>query len=81
MLRFHHYMKENSTFQKECRKEQVEFPPGSSWIVFTDMTSHACLRGRHMLEQTFFVRRSGLVCPQKAPVAILESLTGRRLTG
>jgi hypothetical protein len=34
-----------------------------------------------MLEQTFFIRRSGLVCPEKAPVAILESLTGRRLTG
>ncbi len=81
MLRFHHYMKENSAFQKECRKEQVEFSPGSSWIVFTDMTSHACLRGRHMLEQTFFIRRAGLVCPEKAPVAILESLTHRCLTG
>jgi hypothetical protein len=77
MLRFHHAMKEDAVFQRECRKDRWEFPAGSSWIVFTDGVSHACLSGQHMLEQTFIVRRSSLVYPEKAPIAILEKLAGR----
>ena len=79
MLKFHHAMKEDADFQTKCRKDRWEFPPGSSWIVFTDGASHACLSGQYMLEQTFIVRRSSLVCPEKAPIAILERLAGHRL--
>jgi hypothetical protein len=79
MLKFHHAMKEDTTFQANCRKDRWEFPPGASWIVFTDGTSHACLSGQYMLEQTFIVRRSSLVCPEKAPIAILEKLAGHSL--
>jgi hypothetical protein len=76
MLRFHHYLKESVTFQQQCRKDRWEFPPNSSWIVFTDTTSHSCLSGQYALEQTFLVRRRSLVCPDKAPIAILERMTG-----
>jgi hypothetical protein len=76
MLRFHHYLKENTTFQQECPKEMWEFPPNSSWIVFTDTTSHSCIRGQFALEQTFIVRRHSLARPDKAPIAILERITG-----
>jgi hypothetical protein len=76
MLRFHHYLKENAAFQKECPKEQWAFPPNSSWIVFTDTTSHSCIRGQFALEQTFIVRRQSLAFPSKAPIAILERITG-----
>jgi len=79
MLKFHHAMKEDADFQGSCRKDRWEFPAGSSWIVFTDGASHACLSGQYMLEQTFIVRRSSLVCPEKAPIAILEKLAGHRL--
>lgn len=79
MLRFHHAMKEDLEFQQSCRKDRWEFPAGSSWIVFTDGTSHACLSGQYMLEQTFIVRRSGLVFPDKAPIAVLERLAGHPL--
>jgi hypothetical protein len=79
MLKFHHTMKEDADFQKNCRKDRWEFTPGSSWIVFTDGASHACLSGQYMMEQTFIVRRSTLVCPEKAPIAILEKLAGHRL--
>jgi hypothetical protein len=79
MLKFHHAMKEDADFQTTCRKDRWEFPPGSSWVVFTDSTSHACLSGQYMLEQTFIVRRSNLVCPDKAPIAILEKLAGLQL--
>jgi 3-deoxy-D-manno-oct-2-ulosonic acid (Kdo) hydroxylase len=80
MLKLHHAMKEDTDFQTNCRKDRWEFPAGSSWIVFTDGASHACLSGQYMLEQTFVIHRSSLVCPQKAPIAILERLAGHPLT-
>jgi len=43
-------------------------------MVFTDMVSHAVLKGRYALEQTFVVARTSLVLPDKAPIAILERI-------
>jgi hypothetical protein len=76
MLRFHHYLKESQEFQQECPKDRWEFPPNSTWIVFTDTTSHSCISGQYALEQTFIVRRESLVFPDKAPISILERITG-----
>jgi len=76
MLRFHHYLKENAAFQEECPKDRWEFPPNSSWIVFTDTASHSCISGQYALEQTFIVRCKSLACPEKAPISILERITG-----
>ena len=76
MLRFHHYMKESEAFQRDCPKDRWEFPPDSTWIVFTDTTSHSCISGQYALEQTFIVRRESLVSPDKAPIAILERMSG-----
>lgn len=80
MLNFHHYLKANSTIQESCRKWRCEFPPNSSWIVFTDMVPHAVLAGQFALEQTFIVSCDSLLLPDKAPVRILERLCGTRLT-
>jgi 3-deoxy-D-manno-oct-2-ulosonic acid (Kdo) hydroxylase len=77
MLSFHHFLKENETYQKNARDRITEFPPGATWTCFTDMVSHAVLSGQYALEQTFILERSALVLPQKAPIAILESLAGR----
>ena len=76
MLRFHHFLKENEEFQKNCDKDHWEFPPFSCWIVFTDQVSHAALKGQYALEQTFLVPKSSLLNPEKAPISILESLSG-----
>jgi hypothetical protein len=76
MLRIHHAMKEDAAFQEGCHKDRWEFPAGSAWIVFTDGTSHACLSGQYMLEQTFIVRRLSLAAPEVAPIAVLERLAG-----
>jgi hypothetical protein len=76
MLKIHHAMKEDHHFQESCSKDHWEFPAGSTWIVFTDGASHACLSGQYALEQTFIVRRKNLVAPEKAPIAILERLAG-----
>jgi len=81
MLRFHNFLKENQTFQATCPKQRWEFPPGSAWLVFTDMVSHAVLSGQFAVEQTFIVPRSAMVLPDKAPLAILETICGYPLAG
>ena len=80
MLSFHHYLKENGAFQAEAGKATLRFPAGSTWMVFTDMVSHAVLAGRYALEQTFIVSRASLALPEKAPIAILERIAGAPLS-
>jgi hypothetical protein len=80
MLRFHHFLKENRGYQeRDARKTTHSFPPGSTWMVFTDTVSHAVLRGQYALEQTFIVGRESLALPGSAPIAILERLAGESL--
>jgi 3-deoxy-D-manno-oct-2-ulosonic acid (Kdo) hydroxylase len=79
MLRFHNFLKENSGFQASSGKMYTQFPPGSSWMVYTDTVPHAVLAGQYALEQTFLVSAEAQVDPQSAPVAILEQMTGTRL--
>ena len=74
MMRFHNYLKENSGFQKKCPKQHWEFPPGSSWIVYTDMVSHAVLSGQFALEQTLIVSKQVMVSPEKSPYGVLARL-------
>jgi len=81
MLRFHHFLKENRAYQeREATKATHAFPPGSTWIVFTDMVSHAVLSGQYALEQTLIVARATLLLPDRAPIAVLERLAGAPLS-
>ena len=80
MHRFHNFMKENQRFQETCRKDRWDFPPQSSWMVFTDSVSHAVLSGQFALEQTFIVSRGAMQRPERSPVSVLERLTGMTLT-
>jgi 3-deoxy-D-manno-oct-2-ulosonic acid (Kdo) hydroxylase len=80
MHRCHNAMKEDEQFQRSSPKQRWEFPPESTWIVFTDCVSHAVLEGQYALEQTFIVSRQAMVEPQRSPVSILEKLAGRSLT-
>lgn len=79
MLQMHHFLKENSEFQKSCKKDHWEFPPHSCWAVFTDQVSHAALSGQYALEQTFIVPQNALLFPEKSPVSVLERLSGKNL--
>jgi hypothetical protein len=76
MLGFHHAMKGDQAFQATCPKSRWEFPPDSTWLLFTDMVPHAALSGQFALEQTFIVPCDALVRPDKAPIRILEALCG-----
>jgi hypothetical protein len=80
MHRCHNTMKEDTNFQETTPKHRWEFPPNSSWMVFTDCVSHAVLSGQYALEQTLLIPQAALVEPQRSPLAVLESVTGRRLS-
>jgi hypothetical protein len=79
MHHFHNYLKTNRTFQDNCPKYHHDFPPGSTWLVYTDYVPHAVLTGQYALEQTFIVPVEAQVVPQQAPVRILERLCGQAL--
>jgi hypothetical protein len=72
MLYLHDWLKENADFQKNSPKQELVFPPGSAWMVYTDGVPHAAMSGQYALEQTFIVPREALVTPQVAPCQVLE---------
>jgi hypothetical protein len=72
MLHLHDWLKENADFQKNSPKQELIFPPGSAWMVYTDGVPHAAMSGQYALEQTFIIPREALVTPQVAPCQVLE---------
>ena len=79
MMRLHNMMKEDSAFQASCVREEVQFAPGSSWMVYTETVPHAVLAGQYALEQTFLVDPAAMVTRESAPIAILEQIAGKKL--
>lgn len=79
MLKMHNFLKQNELFQKTCPKDAWDFPPGSCWIVFTDLVSHAALSGQYALEQTLIIPQKTLLFPELSPVSILERLCNRNM--
>jgi hypothetical protein len=79
MMQLHNIMKEDKDFQRSCVKENFKFPPGSSWMVYTETVPHAVLAGQFALEQTFLVDPAAMVTPQSAPIAILEKMASAQL--
>lgn len=69
----------HASFQENCPKDYREFPPGSVWLVYTDMVPHAMLSGQYALEQTFLVHPEAMITPEKAPIRIIEKMTGASL--
>ena len=79
MMRFHNFLKENEAFQAGSEKHPLQFPSGSSWMVYTDTVPHAVLTGQYALEQTFLVSPEAMVAPQISPLGVLEAMTGSPL--
>ncbi|HEX4021653.1 MAG TPA: Kdo hydroxylase family protein [Acidobacteriaceae bacterium] len=79
MMRFHNFLKENADYQAHGKREASFFPPGSSWMVYTDMVPHAVLAGQYALEQTFLVAPEAMVAPEHAPLGVLQTMTGQKL--
>src|SRR5438445_2482174 len=71
MLRFHDYLKENNDFQRNSPKVRLEFPPGATWMVFTDGVAHAAMSGQFPMEQTLLIPPEALVAPCPSPYGVL----------
>lgn len=72
MLQIHDRMKLNQDYQKKVAKTRLELPAQSTWIVYTDVVSHAALSGQHVLEQTFYLPFQAMANENHAPQRILE---------
>ncbi len=57
MEHFSRRMKANDEWRKRTTEYSFEFPPGATWIVFTDVLPHAVVQGGIALEQTVIVPR------------------------
>lgn len=79
MLHLHDALKLDDEYQANASKARVEFPAGSTWIVFTDRVMHAALAGQHALEQTFYLPVGAMLEERYAPLRVLEKLYQRKL--
>lgn len=79
MLSIHDRMKADNEYQRAAEQNAFSFPPGSTWIAYTDRVSHAAMAGQHLFEQTFYLPVEAMADPAKAPLRILERIAGRAL--
>jgi hypothetical protein len=79
MLQLHDGAKDDDEWQASAPRAGISFPPGSTWVVFTDGVLHAALAGQHAFEQTFLLPPEAMTDPARAPVAVLERLLQRPL--
>ena len=79
MLQLHDGMKSDLDYQQDAQQCTMAFPPGSSWICFSDQTSHAVMSGQFMLEQTMHLPALHQYDRNASPLSILSRLTGRAL--
>ncbi|MEP7327661.1 MAG: Kdo hydroxylase family protein [Betaproteobacteria bacterium] len=79
MLNLHDRAKADLAYQRDCAQQMVSFAPGTTWLCFSDQVMHAVVSGQFMLEQTIHLPVQALYDPQRAPLAILERLTGHPL--
>lgn len=74
MLGIHDGMKKDLDYQAAVNKKQIDFPAGSTWIVYTDQVSHAALSGQYLLEQTFYLPPHAMATLSQTPQYILNQL-------
>jgi len=79
MLSLHDLAKLDARYQETAPKTSLDFPPGTSWMVYTDQVLHAALGGAFALEQTFHFDIDVMGEPARAPLKVLERLSGRAL--
>jgi hypothetical protein len=79
MLQIHDKMKADDDYQRTAPQETICFPPGSSWMVFTDLVSHAAMRGKDAFEQSWLLPLHGLRDKANSPLAKLERYFGKAL--
>ncbi|HSX20162.1 MAG TPA: Kdo hydroxylase family protein [Gammaproteobacteria bacterium] len=72
MLNMHNLMKADHQYQRHVDQQEVHFPSGSTWFVYTDQVSHAAMAGQYVFEQTFHLPVHGLYDEHTAPLRVLQ---------
>lgn len=79
MLGLHDTAKLDMAYQNATTKTEIAFPPGTTWLCYTDQVMHAALSGQFVLEQTFHLDIDAMAEPARAPIRVLEKMMGRAL--
>ncbi|MGO4578560.1 Kdo hydroxylase family protein [Cupriavidus sp. 2TAF22] len=77
MLQLHDLAKADLAYQASVPQQEFHFPPGSTWIVFSDQVLHAAMRGRAMMEQTYYLSPKAISDHTHSPEAVLARMLGR----
>lgn len=77
MLQLHDLAKADLQYQHSAPQQTFEFAPGSTWVVFSDQALHAAMRGRAMMEQTFYLDPAAIADRTHSPEAVLSRLLGK----
>lgn len=79
MRQLRNMAKRDTDFQKNSPRKMIDFPPGSTWIVFTDSRVHGAASGQFAFEQTFLLPSEAMREPALSPLRVLERLLDRPL--
>jgi hypothetical protein len=79
MLQLHDRMKADNAYQSSPENTGYDFPPNTTWMVFTDQVPHAARQGQYLLEQTFLLPVAVQRDPSRAPLRVLERMMSRAL--
>ena len=77
MLQLHDLAKADLHYQHTAPQQTFEFAPGATWVVFSDQALHAAMRGRAMMEQTFYLAPAAIADRTHSPEAVLSSMLGK----
>lgn len=77
MLQLHDLAKADLAYQRSAPQQTFEFAPGATWVVFSDQALHAAMRGRAMMEQTFYLDPAAIADRTHSPEAVLSRLLGQ----
>ncbi|CAG2140062.1 hypothetical protein D3C87_1144480 [compost metagenome] len=77
MLQLHDLAKADLDYQKTVPQQEFHFPPGATWIVFSDQLLHAAMRGRAMMEQTIYLDPAAISDHTHSPEAVLARMLGK----
>jgi hypothetical protein len=79
MRQMRNITKVDTDYQKNTGRKVIEFPTGSTWMLFTDNVLHGALKGQYAFEQTFWLDVTTMREPERSPLRILERLHKRKL--
>jgi hypothetical protein len=79
MRQMRNITKVDTDYQKNTARKVLEFPTGSTWMLFTDNVLHGALKGQYAFEQTFWLDVNAMREPERSPLRVLERLHERKL--